>query len=37
MLKQCAASAFLLIATPLLIAQTAPPRAQQGSAAAVRG
>jgi len=32
MLKQCAASAFLLIATPLLIAQTAPPRAQQGAA-----
>ena len=29
MLKQCAASAFLLIATPLLIARTAPPRAQQ--------
>jgi hypothetical protein len=34
MLKQCAASAFLLIATPLLIAQTAPPRAQQGPAPA---
>jgi hypothetical protein len=34
MLKQCAASAFLLIATPLLIAQTAPPRAQQGAAPA---
>jgi hypothetical protein len=31
MLKQCAASAFLLIATPLLIAQTAPPRAQQAA------
>lgn len=34
MLKQCAASAFLLIATPLLIAQTAPPGAQQGAAPA---
>jgi hypothetical protein len=31
MLKQCAVSAFLLIATPLLIAQTAPPRAQQAA------
>jgi hypothetical protein len=34
MLKQCAASAFLLIATPLLIAQTAPPGAQKGAAPA---
>jgi hypothetical protein len=34
MLKQCAVSAFLLIATPLLIAQTAPPGAQQGAAPA---
>jgi hypothetical protein len=34
MLKQCAASAFLLIATPLLIAQTVLPGAQQGAAPA---
>ena len=34
MLKQCAASAFMLIATPLLIAQTAPPGAQQRTAPA---
>ena len=34
MFKQCAAFAFLLFATPLLIAQTAPPRAQQGAAPA---
>ena len=34
MLKLCAASAFLLIATPLLIAQTAPPGAQQRAAPA---